>query len=256
MRRIDLNCDMGESAAADRLTMEERIMPLITSVSIACGVHAGHPDLMRRLVRLARAHRVAIGAHPGFRDPETLGRREIKMGPEEVEALVAYQVGSLAGIATLENAKLSHVKPHGALYNMAARDLGLAEAIARAVAAVNQRLILFGLAGSALVQAGRMLGLTVAEEAFVDRAYRSDGLLIPRDQAGAVIRDEREVAARARRLALEGLVTGLDGSQVRVRADTICWHSDTPGADRLAGVIQRELVHAGVRILAVGDADA
>src|SRR5574341_484087 len=176
--RIDLNCDMGEWPDADRLANEERIMPLLTSVSIACGFHAGNPDMMRRTIRLARRHGVAVGAHPGFRDPEGFGRREVKITPEEVENLVAYQVGALAAIAALEGARLAHVKPHGALYNMSAREQGLAEAVARAIARVDRGLILFGLAGSLLVKAGRTMGLRVAEEAFVDRAYDPDGALI------------------------------------------------------------------------------
>lgn len=253
--RIDLNCDLGERAEPDRLTLEERMMPLVTSVSIACGFHAGNQDLMRRMILLARSHGVAAGAHPGFRDADGFGRRELNVTPEQVENLVAYQVGALAGIAALEGARLAHVKPHGALYNMAARDRTLAEAVARAVATVDRRLILFGLAGSMLVQTGRDLGLSVAEEAFVDRAYHSDGSLVPRSRAGAVIHDDREVIERARRLVLEGTVASLDGPLLRLRADTICLHGDTTGADRLAGLVRQELSKAGVRFLAVGDAE-
>ncbi|MGH7205818.1 MAG: LamB/YcsF family protein [Nitrospiraceae bacterium] len=254
MHRIDLNCDMGESADPERLSIEERLMPLVTSVSIACGFHAGNPDLMRRTIRLARAHGVAIGAHPGFRDPEGLGRRELDATPEAAENLIAYQIGALAGIAVLEGAQLSHVKPHGALYNMAARDRRLADAIARAVARVDRRLILFGLAGSELVKAGRTIGLTVTEEAFVDRAYNPDGSLVPRGREGAVIQDEQEVVARVRRLVREGAVASLDGQLIRLHADTICLHSDTSGADRLVGIVRRELTTAGVKIEAIASA--
>lgn len=250
--RIDLNCDMGESADPERLSIEERLMPLVTSVSIACGFHASNPDLMRRTIRLACDHGVAIGAHPGFRDPEGLGRRELEVTPDEAENLIAYQFGALAGIAALEGARLAHVKPHGALYNMAARDRRLADAIARAVASQDRRLILFGLAGSELVKAGKAIGLTVAEEAFVDRAYNSDGSLIPRGRPGAVIQDEQEVAARVRRLALERVVPSLNGSLVRLHLDTICLHGDTPGADRLGEIVRRELTTAGVKIVTVG----
>lgn len=254
--RVDLNCDMGEWPNADRLAMEERIMPLVTSVSVACGFHAGNPDLMRRTIRLARRRGVAIGAHPGFRDAEGFGRRELKVTPEEVENLVAYQVGALAGIAALEGARLAHVKPHGALYNMAARERNLADAVARAVASVDRRLILFGLADSVLVEAGRAIGLRVAEEAFVDRAYNPDGTLVLRDRAGAVIHDEHDVIERVRRLVLNGVVLSVDGALVRLHADTICLHGDTPGSDRLAEVIRSELNKAGARIAAVGDGEA
>jgi len=246
---------MGELVEPDRLALEERIMPLVTSVSIACGFHAGNPGLMRRTIRLARAHGVAVGAHPGFCDTEGFGRRELSVKPEEVENLIAYQVGALAGIAALDGVRLQHVKPHGALYSMAARDRTLAEAIARAVAKLDRRLILFGLAGSALVEAGRIMGLTVAEEAFMDRAYQADGTLVPRDRAGALILDEKEVSQRVRHLALEGVLAGLDGSLVRLRADTVCLHADTPASDRLAAAVRRELSRAGVRIVAVGNAE-
>jgi UPF0271 protein len=229
-------------------------MPLVTSVSIACGFHAGNPNLMRRTIRLAQAQGVAIGAHPGFRDPEGKGRRELDATPEEVEDLVAYQIGALAGIAGLEGVRLAHVKPHGALYNLAARDRRLADAIARAVANLNHELILFGLAGSELVKAGRAIGLTVAEEAFVDRAYNPDGSLVPRGRPGAVIQDEQEVAARVRRLVHEGAVASFDGPLICLYADTICLHGDTPAADRLADRVRRELTKEGVRIVAVGDA--
>lgn len=254
MHQIDLNCDMGELADPERLTIEERLMPLVTSVSIACGFHAGNPDLMRRTIQLARAHGVSIGAHPGFHDPGGMGRRELQVTPEEVENLVAYQIGALAGIAALEGARLSHVKPHGALYNMAARDRRLADAIARAVANLNHGLILFGLAGSELVNAGRAIGLTVAEEAFVDRAYNPNGSLVPRGRPGAVIQDEQEVIARVRCLVREGAVAGRDGPLIRLHADTICLHGDTPGVDRLVEIVRRELTKEGVRIAAVASA--
>ncbi len=252
--RIDLNCDMGEFADPERLALEERIMPLVTSVSIACGFHAGDQNLMRRTIRLARAHGVAIGAHPSFRDVEGFGRREMTFTPEEVENLTAYQVGALAGIAALEGASLSHVKPHGALYNMAAREQTLAWAIARAVAKVDRRLILFGLAGSALVEAGRAIGLTVAEEAFVDRAYNADGSLVPRRSEGAVIQAEAEVILRIRRLILDGIIVSHDDSSIRLHADTICLHADTPGSLGLAEGIRRELVNMNVYLQAVAHA--
>ncbi len=250
--RIDLNCDLGEAPNPERLEVEARVMLHVTSVNVACGFHGGSLDVMRRTVRLAWTHRLAIGAHPGFPDAEGGGRRAMQMTPSEVETLVAYQVGALAGVATLEGARLAHVKPHGALYNMAALDRALANAVVRAVAGVDRGLVLFGLAGSALIEAGRAIGLTVAEEAFADRAYSRNGTLMPRDLPGAVIEDEREVVERAIRLAREGIVRSFDGRLVRVHADTLCLHGDTPGADRLAGQIRQGLADAGIRVASVG----
>jgi UPF0271 protein len=251
MARIDLNCDVGESAEAERLATEERIVPHVTSVNIACGVHAGNPEVMRRTVRLARCHHLAVGAHPGFADLEGQGRRDRTLPPDEVENLVAYQVGALAGLAALEGVKLTHVKPHGALYNMAARDRSLAEAIVRAVVAIDRGLILYGLAGSLLIEAARGASLAIAEEAFADRAYAADGTLAPRDRPGALIWDEQKVVEQVLRIVREGVVRSLDGRELPLRADTICLHGDTPGADRLAQLIRRSLEEAGVLVAAV-----
>ncbi len=220
----------------------------VTSVNIACGVHAGDPNLMRRMVQLALAHEVAIGAHPGLGDREGKGRRECALTETDVENLIAYQIGALAGICALAGARLVHVKPHGALYTMAARDRRLADAIARAVAATDRRLILVGLAGSQLIAAGQAAGLATAEEAFVDRAYRADGSLVPRDCPGALIHDEATVVARAVSLVWDGTVSSVDGHPVRLHADTLCLHGDTPGADRLACAVRNALTDAGIRI--------
>jgi UPF0271 protein len=249
--RIDLNCDVGESAEAERLAVEERIVPHVTSVNVACGVHAGNQEVMRRTVRLACHHHLAVGGHPGFADLEGQGRRNLTLPPGEVENLVAYQVGALGGLAALEGVKLNHVKPHGALYNMAAADRSLAEAIVRAVAAVDRRLILYGLAGSLLIEAGHEAGLAIAEEAFADRAYEADGTLVPRDRPGALIQDEQKVVEQVLRIVREGIVRSLDGRELALRADTICLHGDTPGADRLAQLIRRSLEEAGVLVAAV-----
>lgn len=245
---IDLNCDLGETAEPTQWELEARLLAHITSVNIACGVHAGDPDLMRHTVHLAMAHGVAIGAHPGLGDRDGRGRRERPVTEVEVENLIAYQVGALAGICAMAGVRLAHVKPHGALYAMAARDRHLADAVARAVVAVDRRLILVGLSGSELIAAGKAAGLAVAEEAFVDRAYQPDGSLVPRDRPGAVIHDEATVVARAVSLARDGIVPSLDGPPVRVRADTLCLHGDTPGADRLARAIWNTFADAGIRI--------
>lgn len=250
MLHIDLNCDVGESSGQAQLAMEERILDQVTSVSIACGVHAGSPDLMRRLVRLAHGRGVAVGAHPGFSDPEGKGRREIPATAREVETLIVNQIAALAGVAALVGSQLRHVKPHGALYNQAAKDWDLARAIARGVAAVDRRLVLFGLADSHLIRAAQELGMACAAEAFADRAYQADGTLVPRDRPGAVITDQQVVVARVLRLVQEGKVQSGDGRDLTLRPQTICVHGDTPGADHLVTLIRRALDGAGVVVRA------
>jgi UPF0271 protein len=248
MKRIDLNCDLGESADPDHLAVAERIMAQVSSISIACGFHAGTPELMRRTVRLGLSQRLAIGAHPGFRDPEGQGRRELRLTEAEIETAVAYQIGALVGILALEGGRLAHVKPHGALYNLAAGDGGVAGAVARAVAVVDKRLVVFGLAGSRLIEAARALGLATAEEAFADRAYRADGTLVPRDQPGALVEAEGEVVTRVLRLLEDHVMRTVEGQEIRLRADTICLHGDTLGADRLAAALRLALDKAGWQI--------
>jgi UPF0271 protein len=246
--RIDLNADVGESIGSTRYGDDEGVMPWISSASIACGFHAGNPDTMRITVQLALSHGVAVGAHPAFQDLEGFGRRDVRLTSGEIENLIAYQVGALAGIAAAAGARLAHVKPHGALYNMAARDAAMAAAIARAVAAVDRSLVLFGLSGSHLMTAGCDAGLRVASEAFPDRAYLADGGLAPRSMPGAVLTAVDEVAARALEMAQGAPVKTIDGGAVRVTADTLCVHSDTPGAGRLARALRETLQAAGIEI--------
>jgi UPF0271 protein len=229
-------------------------MPSITSANVACGFHAGDPGVMRATVALARDHGVAVGAHPGFPDLEGFGRRELHVAPRDVEDFVAYQVGALAAIAAAQGVRLRHVKPHGALFNMAARDAALADAIARATAVIDRELILFGLPGSELVAAGARAGLRTAREGFADRAYQRDGMLVPRSQPGAVIHDPEIVVRRAVRMVGEGTTDAIDGSRVAVTIDTLCVHGDTPGAAELAARIRRALTEAGVDVKAVGTA--
>ena len=248
MRRVDLNADVGESTGAVRHGDDEGVMPFITSANIACGFHAGDPGVMRATVALARAHGVAVGAHPGFQDLAGFGRRELAVSPQEAEDLVAYQVGALAAIAAGQGVRLTHVKPHGALYNMAARDRGMASAIARAVAAIDKRLLMFAPPFSALTDAARDLGLTVVSEAFVDRAYQHDGTLVARDKPGAVLHDLDAASARAVRLATAGTVTAIDGTMLTLRPGTLCIHSDPEGADRLAARVRADLEAAGVTV--------
>lgn len=217
--KIDLNCDMGENIGND-----EAVMPYITSANIACGFHAGDSKTMSDTVRLAKKYGVAIGAHPSWKDVEGFGRREMMLPPDEVEALVLYQIGALAAIAKAESIELHHVKPHGALYNQAANDRDLANAIARAVKRFSGELILVGLAGSALIEAGVEVGLKVANEGFPDRNYNPDGTLVSRKESNAIVVLPEEVAAHALRLIRDGILF----EETHVRVDTLCLHGDHP----------------------------
>jgi UPF0271 protein len=249
---IDMNCDMGESFGPWRMGADDRVMPHITSANIACGAHAGDPGVMRRTVRLARAAGVAVGAHPGFADLQGFGRREMTVDPSEVEDSLIAQIGALAAIAKAEGAALQHVKAHGALYNMAARDRAVANAIARAIASIDTSLIMFGLPNSPMIEAARAAGLRVAAEGFADRAYQPDGSLAPRSGPGSVIHDIEVVVSRAVRMARDGVVLTPDGAEVALRVDTICVHGDTPGADELVKKIREALHAAGATVSPIG----
>lgn len=248
---IDLNCDMGESFGAWTMGADAEVMPSITSANVACGAHAGDPRAMRRTVRAAGAHGVAVGAHPGFADLQGFGRREIQADPSEVEDSLIAQIGALAAIARAEGVPLRHVKAHGALYNMAARDRHLADAIARAVKACDSSLIMFGLPKSPMIDAGIAVGLQVAAEGFADRSYERDGSLTPRSRAGAVIHDPALVVDRAVRMVRDGVVLTSDAREIPLKVDTICVHGDTPGAPELTRRIRAGLEAAGIRIRAV-----
>lgn len=225
-------------------------MPLISSANIACGLHAGDADTMREAVALARAHDVVIGAHPSFPDREHFGRREMRLSAEDLRECIVAQVRSLADVAASAGVRLRHVKPHGALYNMAARDEELAAAVVDAIRSVDPSLAIFGLAGSALMGAASRMGLHSVSEVFADRAYSADGSLLPRDQPGSVLHDANEVAARAVAMARDGSVVAVDGSRIRVQADTICIHGDTLGAPVLARRIRGALTEAGITVAA------
>lgn len=253
MLRVDLNADMGESFGAYRLGEDEELMRYVTSANIACGMHAGDPLVMARTVALAAKAGVAVGAHPGYPDLQGFGRRPLGMSPEEVEAFVMYQVGALWAFCRAAGVPLRHVKAHGALYNQAAHDPALADAIARAVARVDDSLVLVGLAGSELLRAGRRAGLRVASEVFADRGYNPDGSLVPRGRPGALIHDPDAVAARVLRMVREGRVTASDGSDLEVRADTVCFHGDTPGAAGLVRHVRDQLARAGVTVAPLSD---
>lgn len=254
--RLDLNADMGESFGEYQLGQDALLMPSITSASVACGFHAGDPGVMRKTVALAAQHDVAVGAHPSFPDLVGFGRREMKATPREVEDFVVYQIGALAAVAAAGGLRLQHVKAHGALYNMAVRDAALADAIARATAAVDRSLILFGLPGSELIAAGRRAGLRTAREGFADRAYKRDGTLVPRTEPGAMIEDPEAVVTRAVSMARDGTINAIDGARITLEVETICVHGDTPGAAMLASRIRAALIDAGVSVLAAGAASS
>jgi UPF0271 protein len=248
MKTIDLNCDMGESFGRYQLGMDEELMPYLSSVNLACGFHAGDPVVMQNTVKMAVKHHLAIGAHPGYPDLQGFGRRRIEMFPEEVEAMVLYQIGALWGFVKASGVELSHVKPHGALYNHAAVDVQLANAIARAVKRFSKELILIGLAGSALVNIGLEYGLSVANEGFVERGYQADGRLIPRNHAGALMHDPQKAADQAVRLANEGISTQKENSIEKVRVDTLCIHGDSPKALEIVRAVRSALEVAGFTI--------
>jgi UPF0271 protein len=248
--QIDLNGDVGESFGAYEIGHDAALIPILTSANIACGFHAGDPGVMRATVALAREHGTAVGAHPGFPDLVGFGRREMKATPREVEDFVAYQIGALAAIAAAQGVRLAHVKPHGALYNMAARDTDLADAIARAVASVDPTLKLFGLPGSKSLEAAQRHQVQAIREAFADRAYRSDGSLVPRSEPGSVIDDEAIVVRRAVAIARERMVIAADGTRVPLDVQTLCVHGDTPGAAQLASRIRAALSDAGIQVRA------
>ena len=246
--RIDLNSDLGESFGPWPMGQDAALMDSISSANVACGFHAGDPGAMRQTIALARDKGVAIGAHPGFPDLVGFGRREIKATPAEVEDFVLYQVSALAGMARAQGVTLQHVKAHGALYNMACKDRALAGAIARAVAAFDRTLILFGLPNSELLRAGAAAGLPVAAEVFADRAYDPDGSLTARSKPGSVIHDAQQVVDRAVRMVRERNVVAVDGSTISLQADTICLHGDTPGAADLARAVRAGLEKAGIEV--------
>jgi UPF0271 protein len=250
--RIDLNADVGESLGPWPMGNDERLIPLVSSVNVACGAHAGDPLTIERTIRLAIEHGVAVGAHPGYPDLVGFGRRDLDMTGEELEASIVYQVGAVAGIAQSLGAELRHVKPHGALYNRAAHDPAVAESIATAIRRAAPDLVLVGLAGSALLHAGVAAGLQVASEAFADRAYEADGSLRSRRLDGAILATPAAAARQALGIARDGRVTAHDGRSVPVRADTICIHGDTPGAAEYAAAVRTALGKAGVTIAAIG----
>ena len=248
---IDLNCDMGESFGAWKMGQDEDILPYVTSANIACGFHAGDAATMRKTVAAALRHGVALGAHPGLPDLVGFGRRNMDVSAQDVYDIVIIQVGALAAVAASQGGKLHHVKAHGALYNMAARNGELATAIAKAVHDVDSTLLLYALAGSVQVKAAEDMGLAVAQEVFADRSYQSDGSLTPRKQAGAMIEDPAISIKQVLRMVQEGKVATQQGSDVNVRADTLCIHGDQPDAVVFAQAIRKALGESGVQVRAI-----
>ena len=248
MYKIDINCDMGESFGPYCLGRDEEILNYITSANIACGFHAGDPATMKRTVRLALKKGVGIGAHPGFQDLIGFGRREIKVTPEEAYDLVIYQIGALYAFAKAEGGKLQHIKPHGALFNMAAKDAGLAEAISEAVYDVDPELILFGLSGSELVKAAKRIGLRAASEVFSDRTYQEDGTLTSRREANAYIKNSDEAIKQVVQMVKNQQVTSIQGKVVSIKADTVCIHGDGERALEFAEQISTILNKENIKV--------
>ncbi len=244
--KIDFNCDMGESFGMYKLGYDDEVIKFITSANIACGFHAGDPMWIRATVELAERHGVGIGAQPSFPDLMGFGRRNMSVSPEEARNDVTYQIGALQAFAS--NKKLQHVKPHGAMYNMAVADEALARAICQAVLDVDADMILVALAGSQWVDLASEMGLRVAREAFADRAFTAQGTLVPRSQAGAVVHDVDEVVRRSVKMVTEGRVTAITGEEIEIHADSLCLHGDTPGAVEMARAVREGLEAAGVEI--------
>ncbi|WP_082233293.1 LamB/YcsF family protein [Halobacillus massiliensis] len=243
---VDINCDMGESFGAYTLGRDEEILDFITSANIACGFHAGDPATMKKTVKMAIEKGVGIGAHPGLPDLAGFGRRNIQISPQEAYDLVVYQIGALYGFVKTEGGKMQHVKPHGALFNMAAKDFELSKGIAEAVYDVNPELILFGLSGSELVKAGENIGLKTANEVFSDRTYQHDGSLTSRKEKNALLTDPQEAIQQVIRMVKENKVHTVQGQDITIKAQTICIHGDGQTALEFADNISSSLADAGI----------
>jgi UPF0271 protein len=251
--RVDLNADVGEALGPGLAGIDAGLMQSITSASVAAGFHGGDPSVLRETIRMAGAAGVALGAHPGFPDREGFGRRELRVSAREAEDFVLYQVAAVAGVAAAEGVRLQHVKPHGALYTMAAHDPILATAIVRAAAAIDPALAIFGPPRSQLLNAARAAGMRAVAEVFADRAYRADGSLVPRGETGAILREPSAVVGRAVRMVQDRTVEAVDGTTLPLDVDTICLHGDTPGADDLAARLRAALESAGIAVRAIGE---
>ena len=250
-KHVDLNSDLGESFGSYTMGMDERILELISSANIACGFHAGDPDVMHKTVQLALKNGVAIGAHPGFPDLVGFGRRTMATSPQEVYTMMVYQIGALNGFIKAEGGRMQHVKPHGALYNMAAKDKKLAEAIVESLYKVDPELVLFGLAGSEMIHAAKRIGIRAVEEVFADRTYQKDGSLTPRSQANSMISDDGLAIAQVLKMVQEKKVTSVDGDDISLQADTICVHGDGEHAILFAKKIKEKLEEANILVKSI-----
>lgn len=250
---VDINCDMGESFGSYSIGEDEKIIPFITSANIACGYHAGDPLVMARTVSLAEAHGVSVGAHPGYPDLMGYGRRRLQTFPGEIKGYLLYQMGALSAFTRAAGVQLRHVKPHGALYNHAAGDEAAAQEVIEAVKSFDPELFLFTLSGSICAEMAEASGLRVVQEVFPDRAYLPDGQLAPRSMEGSVLHDPDTVRRRVVKLIRHGRLTAVNGDEIRLRADTLCVHGDTPGAWMLAKAIREALEDAGIRVAPPGD---
>jgi len=250
VKTIDLNCDLGESFGVYRLDISDEVLVCFSSANVACGFHAGDPTTMRRTVRRCLELGIAVGAHPGLPDLVGFGRRRMDVSAEEVYDIVVYQIGALRAFVESEGGRLRHVKPHGALYHMAAERPELAEAVAEAVRRVDASLVLYGLAGSRLIEAAEKAGLRAASEAFADRAYDRDGKLVPRGVPQAVLTETGAVVEQAVRLASEGRVRTAEGAEIVLRVDTICFHGDGPAVADGVRAVRRALAERGIGVAA------
>lgn len=252
MLSIDLNCDMGEGFGVYANANDEQVMPYITSANVACGFHASDPSNMLKTVKLALRHGVAIGAHPSYPDLVGFGRRAMNSTLEEISADVTYQIGALSAFCNREGTRLQHVKVHGALYNKAADDTSVAVAIAAAIKMVDADLIMVCLSNSAMVAAAQVVGVPYVEEVFADRAYTPEGRLVPRSHDGALLHDPEVIAQRALRMAREGNVVSIDGTDIPIKAQTICVHGDTPGSFEMIKAIRLRLEQESVAVKSFG----
>ncbi|PFM63747.1 lactam utilization protein LamB [Bacillus cereus] len=251
MTTIDLNCDLGESFGTYKMGNDDEILPFVSSINIACGFHAGDPTVMRQTVEKALQHNVAIGAHPGFPDLIGFGRRNMHVSPSEVYDYVLYQIGALDGFVKAAGGNMHHVKPHGALYNMAATDSEIADAIAKAISHINPELLLYGLANSdAFTRAAEKYKVTFVQEAFADRTYKQDGTLTSRTEENALIKNEDEAINQVLQMVKEGYVEAVTGGKVALQAQTICLHGDGEKAVQFARIIYRTFELNGISISA------
>ena len=253
MYQVDLNCDFGESLGAYRIGMDEQIIPLISSANIACGFHASDPVVMEKTVKMAKEAGIGMGAHPGYPDLQGFGRREMKLSPAEVKALIIYQIGALSAFVKAQGGTLQHVKPHGALYNMAGKDEKLAMAICEGIKAVEERLIVLGQPGSKMEAAAAACKLPFAREVFADRAYEEDGSLVARSKEGAMITDEDEAVSRVIRMIKEQKVTAITGKDIPITADSVCVHGDGVKALKFVEKIKKALQEEGISVVPLGE---